>query len=100
MRIALILALTLFAACTPMPALEGRIGAEARAAPFPALVPIETLLAQAASSGGALGTPDFTGGIPARLAALAGRARALRQPVMNAAERARLARGIDIGALQ
>ncbi len=42
MRIALILALTLFAACTPMPALEGRIGAEARAAPFPALVPIET----------------------------------------------------------
>lgn len=100
MRSAIVLTLALIAACTQMPALDGRIDAAAREAPYPALLPLGPLLARASGGSRTVGSPDLSADLPRRLAGLERRARALRGPVMTAAERARLLAGIDIGALQ
>lgn len=67
----LVLALS---ACSTFPELDARMDESDRAAPWPELVPVETLLAAA----GPADTEAPTGDLAARLAALRARADALR----------------------
>jgi len=72
-------------ACAQFPELDGTIAPELENAPFPDLVPLAPLFAQAdATSDNA---PDVE-------AALIARAARLRGPVLSTAERARLTRGV------
>lgn len=66
----------------------------ARAAPWPALVPLSDILV----GGTRVSEPVVPSA--ARLAALTARAASLRGPVVDAATRARMARGVDLAALQ
>lgn len=87
--------LVLLNGCAQFPALDGRVTAAERAAPFPALVPLGPILAAAASSTG------HGAGLPTgRIAGLNARAEALRGAVISAETRARLRGGIDTTALQ
>jgi len=96
MRAAFLFVLIGLAACAEIPALEDRIDATARNAPYPTLINIDPLLAQAGqtASGTAI-TQDMT----ARIAALRARANALRGPIIPASLRNRMARGVDTSAL-
>ena len=82
---ALLLTLVL-ASCAQFPALDARLTEADRAAPYPALIPLGPLLAQA----DALGT-SVAPSLDLRIARLSGRAAALRGPVLTGADRARLA---------
>lgn len=73
MRRLAILALAL-SACSTFPELDARLTEADRAAPWPELVPVETLLADAGPAGAAAPTDDLA----ARLVALRARAEALR----------------------
>lgn len=73
MRRVVILAIAL-SACSTFPELDVRLEDSDRAAPWPDLVPVETLLAAA----GPADTEAPTGDLAARLAALRARADALR----------------------
>ena len=69
------------AACTQFPALDGTISPELENADFPDLVPIEPLLAGAAP---VVANPvETTETLSARVAALRGRAEALRRRNIN-----------------
>lgn len=63
--------------CAPLPGAESAAVAQA---PYPALEPIDRILAEA--EGGAI-TPATTAGIEARAAALRARAQGLRGPVIG-----------------
>ena len=79
-------------ACAQFPELDGTIAPELENAPFPDLVPLAPLFAQAdATSNNA---PDVEAALTPRLAALIARAARLRGPVLSTAERARLTRGV------
>lgn len=75
----------------PEPAIPGQ--AQARAAPFPELVPLSQLLAGAPSASAPVLPPA------SRVAALAARASGLRGPVIDGATRQRMERGVDLSAL-
>lgn len=80
------------AGCTQFPALEGTVPPELEAAPFPKIVPMEPLLAEAQA-----GTTDpapIRATLNDRLAGLRARAAGLRGPVLSRAERLRLERGL------
>ena len=91
MRPALVLTLCL-AACAEFPALDARIGPEAAAAPYPALVPLAPILAAADSQPRA--AAGVEAGLASRIAALRARAATLRGPVLTTADRQRLGRAI------
>ncbi len=88
---------TALAACAQFPALEGRVSAVDRAAPFPILVPLGPLIALA---GGDAGTMPAAAGLEGRIAALNARAAALRGDIIDPATRARMQAGVRSGALQ
>ena len=84
--------LLLLAACTEFPALEGTVPPAQANAPFPALVPLAPLVAQAETP-----QTDAAGAEAAlapRLSALRARAARLRGPVIPPAQRARMLRGL------
>ena len=66
----------------------------ARAAPFPLLVPIDTLVSQAPATAAPDGPPA------SRIAALNARAARLRGPVVDSATRARMRAGVNTSALR
>ncbi|KIN64501.1 hypothetical protein Z946_3393 [Sulfitobacter noctilucicola] len=79
-------------ACTQFPDLDSTQTAEIDAAAYPALVPLEPLLAQAQTTG-----PDpvqTQGALDARLSALRARANGLRGTVLTNAEKERLRAGL------
>lgn len=87
LTLGLVLALTV-TGCAAPPDLRGQASAAARAAPYPSLVPIEGLLAEAAK--GRLDA-DTVAQFEARIAGLQRRGAALRrQMVLTRSERARL----------
>lgn len=86
--LALLLALS---ACTQFPQIDG-LAAPTGAAP-PALVPIETLFAQADARPADRAVP-----LPARAARLKARAALMRGPILDPATRERLAAAIRAGA--
>lgn len=92
-RAALILSLALLTGCTQFPELEAATSAEARAAPYPRLVPLEGLLAGAQVTGL---EPETGTRLAARAAALRGRAARLRRAAaLSPADRAMLLRAIE-----
>lgn len=99
-RFSLILLLAL-SACATFPELDASIDDAARAAPYPELVPLQPILARANALGttGRI-TPASEQAFDARVAGLRARAARLRGPVVDAATRARMRRGISLAALQ
>lgn len=101
MRLIQIIVLIALVACTPRPQLNGTIDAAARNAPYPVLVPLAPLLAQAdAAAATSQITPASVADFDARIAALHARAIRLRGPVISAATRARMRAGINTSALR
>lgn len=96
MRAALLSVFVGLAACADVPALEDRIDATARDAPFPALINIDPLLAQTYA---APQSQAEVADMNARIAGLRARADRLRGPIIPASLRARMARGVDTTAL-
>lgn len=97
MRPSLACLICLFAlsACTEFPALEGTIAPAQTNAPYPDLVPLSPLIAQANAGNAAQdGAQSAQSALEPRLAALRARAARLRGPVIPASQRARLLRGV------
>ncbi|MDU8912822.1 hypothetical protein [Aestuariicoccus sp. MJ-SS9] len=86
-RLALFLCLS---ACTQFPALDRAATPGIETAPFPALLPLDALLAGTEP----VTSPEMVAGIGARAAALRGRAVRLQGPVIDRATRARMRRGV------
>jgi len=94
MRAAPILLCLALAACTQFPVLDSTVSPDVENADFPALVPLEPLLA--ASDPIVTNPEQTTQNLNARVAALRARANALqRRAIVDAATRARLRRGIS-----
>ncbi|MGJ8596438.1 hypothetical protein [Sulfitobacter sp.] len=83
--------LVLAGACTQFPALDRTLTPELVSADYPALVPIEPILAAAQTS--TVEPVQETAAIDARVAALKARASRLSGSVLSGAERQRLAQG-------
>lgn len=94
MRPALVLCTTLaaLAACAEFPALEGRVTPAVADLPPPALVPLGPVLSRATTA--TQTTAATPADLSARVAALRSRAARLRGPVIPAATRARMLRGV------
>ncbi len=88
MRVFIASILLALGACTQFPELDDRLSETARRSDYPALVPLEPLLA--ARSAPADRGPDITGSLQSRVASLNARASRLRRNVLSNAERARL----------
>lgn len=84
-------ALVLLGACTQFPALDRTLSPELVSAEFPALVPIDPILAAAQTDG--VDPKQTTATIDARVAALKARAARLGGSVLSGAERQRLSQG-------
>jgi len=76
--------------CTQFPELDTAAAQVAQDAPYPQLVPLETLLTSAAPRT----TPEVRASVEGRVAGLRRRADALRGPVISPAVRARMTRGV------
>jgi hypothetical protein len=88
--------LTLLTACAQFPALDQIANQADHNAPYPALIPLAPLIAQA---NGLRGTaPDIS--VDGRIATLNARAAALRGGIIDPATRARMQAGVDTSALQ
>jgi len=99
MRLNGLILLVCLAGCADIPELPGTM--VAGDAPYPALIPIDGLLAMAAASGGAVQVAAVaTSNVIGRVNGLTMRANALRRPVVDAATRARMREGVDTSALQ
>ena len=99
MRLNGLILLVCLAGCADIPELPGTMVADD--APYPALIPIEGLLAAAAGADAAIRVADAgTAGVMSRVAGLSARANALRGPVIDGATRARMRAGVDTSALQ
>ncbi|MCX7566442.1 hypothetical protein OS189_08820 [Sulfitobacter sp. F26169L] len=85
-------AVTLLGACTDFPALDRTITPELSNADYPALVPLEPVLAAAQSNG--VEPVQANAAIDRRVAALKARAARLRGSVLSGAERQRLKNGL------
>lgn len=81
------------AACTEFPALERTLTPALEAAPYPELVPLDPLLAQARA--GQVDAVQTETTLEARVARLRARAARLRGPVISGAARQRLAEGLQ-----
>lgn len=79
-------------ACTEFPELDAALSVEARAAPYPMLLPVEELKARVDAPRIA---PKTASGIEARVAALRARAARLRGTVLDSPTRARMQAGIN-----
>ncbi len=77
--------------CTQFPELDETATPGVAEAPYPDLLPLETLLRGAPPRA----TPDLRAGVADRAAALRARAAFLQRPVIDPATRARMDRGID-----
>ncbi len=97
MRPILPLILLLATACTPFPALQDRVSADAARADYPALVPLGPVLA-AAEAQRLQPAPDA--GLDGRIAALQARAAALRGAIIDGPTRNRMRAGIATGPLR
>ena len=97
-RVRVLILCLLLGGCADAPSLDGRISAAAAAAPYPTLQPLVPLLARAAAPGRI--TPQTTSAAQGEAAGLRARAAALRGPVIDAATRARMQRGIARAALR
>jgi hypothetical protein len=93
MRAILFICLLGLGACADVPVLEDRIDQAARDAPFPALINIDPLLAEANAAPPAA---QITSNVNAQIASLRARANRLRGPVIAAPDRARMARGVAL----
>lgn len=80
-------------ACTTFPELDRTVTPALEAAPYPALVPLGPVLAQATTS--ADGARQANATLDARVAALKARAARLRGSVFNGPEQQRLAQGLQ-----
>lgn len=89
--IAFVLAIPL-GACTQFPQLDRTIPPGLEQAPFPALVPVEPLLAQATA--GRIDPAQTQASLQARLTRLRARAARLRGSVLSGRERQRLREGL------
>ena len=83
----------LLAACTQFPELDENLSPQARAAPFPELVPVEDLRAELTE---ARITNETTTSLEARVASLRARAARLRGTVIDRTSRNRLGKNITI----
>ena len=81
--------------CTPAPVMQVAGADAARAAPYPTLVALGPVVAQAQAPDG-----NATGVDGGRIAALDARAAALRDTVIDAATSDRMEGGVDTSALQ
>lgn len=79
-------------ACAEFPELDAALSDEARAAPYPTLLPVEDLNARVGEPRIA---PDAADAIEARVARLKARAARLRNTVLDSPTRARLQAGIE-----
>lgn len=79
-------------ACTQFPALDGTVPASAEAAAFPALVPLEPLLANIDAT--STDTQATTGAINSRVSRLKSRAERLRRGVVDSQTRSRMTTGV------
>lgn len=84
---AMILAMGLLPACAEFPEVDAALAAEGTPDRFPALLPMDTLLARA---DGVVITPQIGTDVAGRVAALNRRADRLRGPVLSRSERRRL----------
>lgn len=89
-RVALLLACGV-AACTQFPEIDAVETPGVENAPYPELLPLDTLL----ESGPPRATPEMRGDVEARAAALKARAAGLDGPVVDDATRSRMARGVS-----
>ncbi len=87
----LVLSLGILAACSEFPSLDDKVSAAARAAPYPRLLPIQTLLARPAPP---RLTETAVATLEARAARLRRKAAALRGPVIDTSDRQRLGTSI------
>ncbi|WP_146590000.1 hypothetical protein [Puniceibacterium confluentis] len=81
----------LLCACAQFPELDSTQTPGVATAPYPRLVPIETLLQGAPPRA----TPEMRAGVLGRAGALRARAARLSGPVVDAATRARMRRGVS-----
>ncbi len=81
------------AACTQFPALDSRATPEMLAAQYPAIVPVDPLLARATA--GQINTTQTENVLDARVAGLQARAARLRGSVLTGAEKQRLSQGLQ-----
>lgn len=92
LRLAFVICLTVALwGCTPFPDLDSALSDGARDAPYPALLPVETLTARAADP---QITPGTGPGIEARVASLRARAARLRGSVIDNRTHQRLSAGV------
>jgi len=91
MRYIAILCLTTLAACSQFPSLEEDAALGARDAPYPALVPTESLRTQIP---GAQIIDDSQAALEARIARLRSRAARLKGTVVDGGTRARMSQGV------
>ena len=89
---ALFALLSALTACTEFPELDATVSPEQANAPYPDLVPLAPLLAQANTSNGTAELANTN--LDQRLSNLRARASRLRGPVISAAVRARMLRGV------
>ena len=82
-------------ACTQFPELDETVGPEAEAADYPALVPLEPILAEAAAAPERNAQTEDA--LEARTAALRARAAGLRQGVVDDETQERMKRGVAGG---
>ena len=93
MRARLALALwTALTACTPFPQLDSTIADDLKDAPYPQLVPLDSLDTQLAQS---RLTDESLAGMEARTARLRTRAAGLRRTVIDAPTRQRMSQGVQ-----
>lgn len=97
MRLIVLIAIAGLGACADFPEIDGTIDAAARNADFPTLQPLAPLLVAANQTGTQI-NPASVVNFDTRIAALRTRAARLRGPVVDAATRARMQRGVAVPA--
>ncbi|MEJ6398299.1 hypothetical protein [Yoonia sp. 208BN28-4] len=100
MRLPLCFALMCLTACASFPDIDRTVPEVDANTPFPALVPLGPLLAQAETATTARITPASIAATNGRIAGLQARAGQLRGPVISPATRAEMRRGVDLAALR
>jgi hypothetical protein len=100
MRLLLCLLICALPACSSFPELDGTITEADRNAPFPRLVPLTPLIAQADAATQTQITPASIASLEDRIANLQSRANRLRGPVVDAATRANMRRAAARAALR
>ena len=86
-------ALTLPAACTQFPALDSPATPELLASDYPAIGPVDPLLAKAEA--GQVNIPQTENGLTSRVERLQARAARLRGSVLSGSEKQRLSQGLQ-----